>query len=507
MKRWIILLAVCLLCFAAAGCGNSSASSGTSGTSGSENTTVTEPPVEELTMVVTEQTISQLEAFPDLKRVDLSGSTCYSAIASYMAAHPEVEVIYTVSLGGAVISSSTTSLTLEAGTFDYALLLQNLQYLPNLTEVWLNRTDLTAAEMAALQEASDLVRYTVQVGDVELTEETQQVDLSGLPADQVETAAQRLTLLPNLSQVELMTQEDTSPLSVQDVRVLQQALPNVTFHYAFDLFGQTLSLADTRVEFVEADIGDAGEEQIRAALDILTECEYFLLDNCGLSNEVLAQIRDDYPQTKVVWRIFQENKGRSWLTDTLVLRAVYGINNTNSGVLKYLTEVKYMDLGHNTSMTDLSFCAYMPDLEIAILSGSPITDLTPLANCKKLEFLEVAWCGHLKDISPLAQCDSLKYLNIGHTKVSDLSPIYGLAMEMLSYVNSGTRVGFTDATWAEIQSHLPNCWITYAPLADNNASPYGVGWRYKEGWKGYTDIYKKVREVFDYDYIDSLLKG
>jgi hypothetical protein len=233
-------------------------------------------------------------------------------------------------------------------------------------------------------------------------------------------------------------------------------------------------------------------------LDILTACTYFKLDSCGMSNEVVAGIRDDYPNTEVVWRIVQPNKNwRSWLTDTDTLRAVYGIDDTNSGQFKYLTKVKYMDLGHNTSMVDLSFCAYMPKLEIAILSGSPIKNVTPLANCKKLEFLEIAWCGHLKDISPLAGCDSLKYLNISHTAVKDVSALSGLKLELLSYVNSG-RMGLTADYWVEVQKMFPSCLITFNPLNDSNATPYGVGWRYKESG-GYTPIYRKVRDVFGYD--------
>ena len=142
----------------------------------------------------------------------------------------------------------------------------------------------------------------------------------------------------------------------------------------------------------------------------------------------------------------------------------------------------------------------MPDLEIAILSGSPIADLTPLQNCKKLEFLEIAWCGYVKDVSPLAGCHRLRYLNVGHTRVKDFSALTGLDLKMLSYVNSGNRVGFTEYHWEQIQEQFPTCWITFNPLADNNASPYSTGWRYKAAG-GYTPIYRKVRDVFGYDYM------
>ena len=55
--------------------------------------TVTEPTdkltVESLSMVVTEKTIRELDEYPNLKVLDLSGSTCYTAIMVYIQNHPD----------------------------------------------------------------------------------------------------------------------------------------------------------------------------------------------------------------------------------------------------------------------------------------------------------------------------------------------------------------------------------------------------------------------------------
>ena len=509
MKKVIAILSIFLgiLMAFAAGCtlpaGETIGSSADS-TPGSTGTTAP-PPVTELTMVVTEETISQLENYPALERVDLTGSTCYAAIAAYQAAHPQVEVLYTVDLGNTDAAHTATELALAHEAYDYATLLANLQYLPQVTTVHLPVTQLDALQLKDLRDTYPQITftYTVLLGDSELNSDVTELDLSAFSAEDL---AAKLALLPQLAQVELMKADGTSDFTMPQVRALIQAAPQAVFHYSFELFGQTLNTADETVSFVNVSIGNEGEAQIRAALDILNHCTYFKLDECGIDNEVMASIRDDYPQTEVVWRVHVGNK--SWLTDTDTLRALYLVTNQNSGPLKYLTKVKYIDFGHNESMVDLSFLAYMPDLEIAILSGSPITDLPPLANCKKLVFLELAWCGHLKDISPLAECESLEYLNIGHTQVRDMSPLYGLNLKVLHYVNSGNRVGMTEANWAEVQAAMPECWITYSPMYDNSAFPYGTGWRYTQGLQiaaNFTEIYKKVREVFNYDYIDSTL--
>ena len=105
--------------------------------------------------------------------------------------------------------------------------------------------------------------------------------------------------------------------------------------------------------------------------------------------------------------------------------------------------------------------------------------------------------------SPLAGCDSLKYLNVGHTQVTDFTALKDLKLELLSCVNSGRLKDkngekISVKFWNSVQEMFPSCLITYDPLNDSNASPYGVGWRYKkEG--GYTPIYRKCRDVFGYD--------
>lgn len=494
-KRIVIAVAlVCLLLLGLAACNTKSV------TSDPKN-------VRELTMVVDANTISQLEQYTKLQKADLTGSTCYRELAAYAAAHPEVEVIYTVAVGEAQISSIREDVTLTDGSYEFDKLLENLQYLPGVKTLSLPATRLNVVQMEALRKAYPNVEIssTIRLNGVELGPDTTELNLSAISSEQVEAYAEKLGLLPNLKKVELMDAEGNCALSLSDIKTLMSAAPEVQFNFAFELFGQTiLSTAET-VEFVDVQIGNEGEEAIRSALDLLPNCTYFKLDNCGLDNEVLAGIRDDYPNTKVVWRVFQHNQNRSWLTDTTVVRAVYGISDKNSDFLKYCTEVRFMDLGHNTDMVDISFCAYMPNLEIVILSGSPIVDLTPLSNCKKLEFLELAWCGHIKDVSPLAGCESLKYLNIGHTSISNVETLKDLPLEMLSFVNSGNKVGMTEAKWQEIQNLMPNCWITYAPLKDSNASPYGVGWRYSKSplvATNFTECYKRVREVFNYDQVD-----
>ena len=54
---------------------------------------------EELTLIVEAEDFEWLEDYTHLKKLNLNGSTCYDAIEAYIAAHPNVDVTYTVALG------------------------------------------------------------------------------------------------------------------------------------------------------------------------------------------------------------------------------------------------------------------------------------------------------------------------------------------------------------------------------------------------------------------------
>ena len=131
-----LLLLICVMLFAA--CGK---------TGEPDRTESSVPDVEEITLVVTEQTIHQLEDYPNLKKADLSGSTCYAQIADYAKTHPQVEVIYTVNLGESQPKADAQTLALES--FDYDLLLENLRFFPYLRELNLPRMIPTAEGTAA----------------------------------------------------------------------------------------------------------------------------------------------------------------------------------------------------------------------------------------------------------------------------------------------------------------------------------------------------------------------
>ena len=155
--------------------------------------------------------------------------------------------------------------------------------------------------------------------------------------------------------------------------------------------------------------------------------------------------------------------------------------------------MKYADFGHDEYLNDSSFLSGMKSLEVLIISGSPIKDLSPLSACKNLRILEIANCGYITDLSPLEDCESLEMLNISHTKATE-----GLSALEERNITHLTAVG---GIWNKIsqedrdafQEDHPDCWIV------TSGNEYGVGWRYEDK-ETKMEWYEKASEAFKYPH-------
>ena len=455
--------------------------------------------VEHLAMVVEASDLWDLLDYPSLKSVNLSGSTCYEAILDFADKNPQLQITYSVDVGGTWIGSLETDFTLENGAYDFDTLLRDLQYLPHLLSLTFPETDLTGEQVDALREAYPelTVRCSVNILGTLYDADTSHIDLSSMKSSQLEEVIPKLGLLGNLTEVELMTSGGQSDLSLSDVARLQDSAPNATFHYTFKLFGKTLSTTDETVEFVDYNIGNEGEAQLREALAVMDNCSRFLLEDCGIDNEVLAQLREDFRgQTKVVWRIYFGKY--TALTDQETIRAVYNVFDNTCHDLMYCEDVKYMDIGHNETLTDLSFVGYMPNIEVLIASGCAATELPGFENCKKLTWLELAYCTKLTDITSLEGCESLRFLNISYTKVTNYMSLDGLPLERFCCLSPKASVEEQN-TFVSIH---PGCLTRYY-----GSQPYGYGWRYDDDGYTFNDYYKNVvRVAFNYDYLEQFLE-
>lgn len=458
--------------------------------------------VEQLTLVVTEKSIEELEKYPNLKKVDLSDSTCYAAIQQYMERHPEVEVTYSVDFGGAEAVNWVERISLNADGVQYGRLLRNLKYLPKLKTVHLPKTKLTEKEISMLRFTFPDIQftYTVDFQGRELDPGTVNWNASGITRTDFDALISAAEQLPNLELIELMDANGSCSLTAEEFQQLKQMAPQLRFHYAFDLFGRRVSSADEKIVFEKLKLTKADEPEIRRALQLMGHGSTLVLDRCGLDDELLASIREDYSDVDLVWRVYFGVKDNyNELTNTETLRCVYNVTDETCEPMKYLRSVRYMDLGHNDTLTDLSFLGYMPDLEICILSGCAASDLSGIEKCKKLEFLELANCQKMADLSPLEGCTNLKYLNLCYTKVSSLTPLEELPIQNLFCKQ--TRVNAAE------QNAFKEAHSSATAVFTGKEAYAGPGWRYTDNGYTYTDFYKRVREVFDLDAVDKVLRA
>ena len=430
--------------------------------------------------------------FPNLKKVDASRCGDYAMLEKLQARLPELDVIYTVSLGGKSFAPDSTELSLAPEDFDLDTLTANLPYLPQVNAVEFLRTDLTLEQVEQLRTDFPGITFafTVELLGQEYGEDTTELDLSAMTSEQVVEVSQKLPMLPALEKITLTDAGGNSQLPKEDVKALQQAVPNAVIDYSFDFFGTRLSTAEEEVHIKNVKIGDEGESEVRAALDLLPNCKRFVLENCQISNEVMAKLRDDYrDRTKVVWRV-SFGKGSS-LTDAQILRAVYDLVDTNCANLTYLEDVRFMDIGHNEFLKESSFISGMKSLEYVIISGSMISDLKPFANCKNLKVLEAAFCEYIYSAEGLESCENLERLNISYTHITDLSPLDNLNLVNLCAMYEGkSRVPVEEQE--RFKALKPDCKMTFV-----GSQPYGTAWRYVtdnelEEW------YSTIAKVFRY---------
>lgn len=392
---------------------------------------------EELTAVLTAEDVAQLSRFHALKSADFRGSSCQAELTAWALEHPEVELRCEVRLSDGTLLPADT-----------------------------REVDLTEAPTAE----------------------------NLLP----------LVLLPELETVELGSCEDAaeSNMDWEALAAAEAACPQAEFHYAFRLYKKSFDLQSTEMDLNHITMTDEGALVKKIAL-CMPQLSLLDMDFCEVSDEAMADIRDSLPNTEVIWRIwFGNGKRNGYSVRTDVTRILASnpdkageLTPENTRSLQYCTKVKYLDLGHNDQMTDISFVRYMPDLEVAVLAMGGFSDLSPLADCPKLEYLEIQTSA-ASDLRPLAGLTNLRHLNIAYIfSLTDITPLYNLTNLERLWIGAYDPVPMEQIE--EMQRRAPNCEIDYT-----TTNPTGGNWRYvgtdKEGHGILHPRYALLHEQFEY---------
>ena len=358
------------------------------------------------------------------------------------------------------------------------------------------------------------------------------VDLSALTHEEVDAAVERLLQTENLARVNLgadravtaLEQEGTplpAPLRVEalwgavqelpapetgeerlswaDIRKIVEAVPQAEVEYRFHISDLRFSTLSEELDLNHIRFDDEGA-LIREILPCMRNLKILDMDFCGVSNESMAEIRDAYPEIDVIWRVwFGGNCSVRTDVERLLVSNIY-LTNDNTPDLRYCTKVKYLDVGHDGSLSDLSFIREMRDLEVLVVSITDFHDLSPLTGLEKLEFFEgccsTSW--EVIDLSPLGTCPNLEHINI-----CQLHAVEGY--EAFANLKKLQRLWIGAST--PIPAEAVETLRAALPQAEINTTE-GTGcmgtWRYDD-WGHDLPRYALLREQFRYSEYDSLV--
>lgn len=411
--------------------------------------------------------------FPNLREVDLRATKLteedYKVLRDMI---PDCRILWNVVLDESlVLENEASSVTIPNAALTEALL-NNAGNFTNISHIRVDYTNLSIEHFIGLAKSfpEAKLEYEISIGGSVVPHDAQKLDFSSVTDVDTDALITAMELLPDVTDVELMNDAGESAFSLEDVLKLYDVFPHVKLNYSFEFFGQVISTDMERIVYREVEIGDEGLAEFRKILPMMHGLTYLMLDTCGTSDEETAKLREDFAdRLKVVWKVKVGVVGL--YTDTLRIWINDGFFPSQLYKLQYCNEVRYMDVGHMMAVNSLEFARSMPDLEVLIVALTAVTDISPLADCKKLEFLEI-FSNDIKDISPLAELQSLQYLNISNLPITDITPIFGL--NNLKLVNCNMIKDVLDEQVEQFRELHPDTVINCKWWKD----PTGTEWRY-----------------------------
>lgn len=331
------------------------------------------------------------------------------------------------------------------------------------------------------------------------------LDLMGISSEETSFFETVAPYMENLQTIELGN-EESSPVTWDNIARIQKAAPQAAVSYTFSLYGEPMTLDTDYIDLRKIPVDDDGAAVV-AALPCMKKCTYLDMDSCGVDSERMVQIRDAFPDVKVVWRVNFGTMNYSVRTDVKTILASLtgtgdyaGITNDESCIpLTYCTDVVNLDLGHNSNMRSTIFLRYMPNLEVFITYENYLRDISDIAYCKKLRYLEL-FASSMSDISPIAELDNLTDLMLcACYNVNDISAIIPAdklpKLERL-YIG-GTSKYIPNEQIEQFRTNHPNCEVNDT---ENSAIDH---WRFIDVGLGNSDgnrtqRYQEMVDIFHY---------
>lgn len=280
----------------------------------------------------------------------------------------------------------------------------------------LKSLDVTALDLSP----DDYEKLTSQVGN-----QVRVIWSVPFNGDKVPNTTSELTLSGTVSSDDAYTIKyfhSLNKLSITDAEITQELYdivstasennPDLQLNYSASLYGVAF---DNNTEILDLNnIKIDSLDQLCLAIEIFPNIKSIEMCDCGLSNQIMQGLREEYPDIKFVWKIHflyytvrTDIQVFSTLATTLQRP---GNSETFYPLFKYCTDLRALDLGH-MAITDISEIKNLKKLHTLILADNHITDITPLAELKELVYLEI-FQNRISDISPVLELPNLEDLNL-----------------------------------------------------------------------------------------------
>lgn len=437
----------------------------------------------EITLVIESGETSLFDELPELSACHLEGSSCYDEISKYASLHPNIIITYDVRIVDSSYSLDTASIQVNGSKWKTSDILNAFKWLPNLKTLDLDGTELSVSDCEELQDVlvDSVVNYKIIIGSTSIPYDIDSLDLNTAHSITIDALISAIPFLPNLSFVSVPKNDS---VTLEDVGRLQHSKSGLIVDYPVTIYGKTFSTADKYIVLSKKRIKVKQLDELRSIMPYMTNCEKVIMEDCGLSDEVMDELRTELaPYTEIVWRI--RCGPYSCRTDAIMIKfsgKSTVLTDTKTSALKYCHDVVYLDLGHN-HLRHIDFVKEMPYLEVCIIAVNYLVDITPIQYCTKLEYCEFLSNVSI-DVTPLAACTNLKHLNISFCNVTDITPLYGLINLERLWISRNHIPADQITTITEL---LPN-----AEINTTSHNPTGEGWREHPR-------YELLREQFQYD--------
>lgn len=426
-----------------------------------------------------ETDVDVIAYFSSLQTVNAENCTDYGPLMALYLAYPDLQVNYTVPIGGGAYPPDTETVTPETLTQQD---IQLLQYLPRLKLV-----DGTGCrDFVSLRELERdypqwQVRYLTSIAGTEISPNTRSLEITGGEYQELSVG---LAAMEELKELTIHDPQATG----EELILLRQEYPDVQIHWDVTIFGNTYPDDTTELDISSQSIGSI--DRAREIASKFPSLEKLIVDSSGITDDDMAAYREEMRSSyKVVWTIIFTDTCSARTDDTVFFpqAQIACLHDEEAVKLRYCEEMICVDMGHHP-IKSVEFVRYMPHLKYLILAWTCVEDITPLETCKELIFLEL---DHdvVHDYTPLLGCTALEDLNINdHQWTVSIEPIKQMTWLKNLWACSRNYTEKLELTEALTETNV----VTVNPpttfISSTQRCPDGLGWRNLENYYDMRDM-------------------